>query len=137
MDWAAIVSWVRERQGLKQAAFAHLMDVDQATVSRWECRKQTPCLAIRNKLTQIVAQMDPDQDLAMLDEHLANRQDAIAGELKATLLTEIEGAKATAELLTAHLASDTALAGALTARLASVESSVEGIVTEAGAAEKH
>ena len=130
MDWAAIVGWVRARQGLKQAAFAHLLDVDQATVSRWECGKQSPGLSIRKTLTQMLSQMDPPQDLAVLNARLADHRVAIANSMAETLLATIEGAKAKAEQLTAHLASETARAGDLTARIAAAERIVAETIAE-------
>jgi transcriptional regulator with XRE-family HTH domain len=124
MDWASIVRHVRERQGLKQAAFAHLLDVDQATVSRWERNRQVPCLSVRKKLTLIIAQMDPKPDVAQVNVRPDIQPRIVSQETYAILLAEIKDARALAEKLTAHLAGDMAMAQILNTKLDSVEDSM-------------
>ncbi|HSV28907.1 MAG TPA: PAS domain-containing protein, partial [Candidatus Omnitrophota bacterium] len=84
MNWAVIVKRVREQHGLKQAAMAELLGVDQATVSRWECGQHIPALSVRNKLARMLAHTNTHN--ARLDERLADQPDAWVVDGAETLL---------------------------------------------------
>lgn len=56
----------RQQRGLSQAAFANLVGVEQATVSRWERGGHLPDLAMRLRLSDLVGRPDrlPDRLIA-------------------------------------------------------------------------
>lgn len=67
MDWGTTVKALRLRQGLKQAALAEMLGLDQATVSRWERGASTPTVAVqrqvRRKLEEISGDVPVLQDV--------------------------------------------------------------------------
>ncbi|QJA42951.1 hypothetical protein [Phaeobacter phage MD18] len=67
MPWGTSIKALRLRQGLKQAALAELLSLDQATVSRWERGQSTPTIAVqrqvRRKLEEICGGAPLLQDL--------------------------------------------------------------------------
>jgi len=83
MHWADVVRRVREQNGMKQEAFAYLLGVDQATVSRWECGKQAPGLTVRNKLMQMLTQFNLHQNVALHGGPQAGSVESIADSLLA------------------------------------------------------
>jgi len=53
-EWAQLIGRFRRAQGLKQAAFASVLGVDQATVSRWESGRSVPEFAMQRKLRDLL-----------------------------------------------------------------------------------
>lgn len=51
--WPRLIRQVRHQMGLTQAAFAEMMGVKQASVSRWENGHDTPSLAQRQRITDL------------------------------------------------------------------------------------
>lgn len=54
MDWAKIIRDYRMMRGIKQAAMADILGVDQATVSRWETGRQIPELRTQVLLRDMI-----------------------------------------------------------------------------------
>ncbi|MEH6627774.1 MAG: helix-turn-helix transcriptional regulator [Motiliproteus sp.] len=53
-DWPFLIKTYRRDNGLKQDALAYLLNVDQTTISRWECGKDTPSIAIQKRLRDLL-----------------------------------------------------------------------------------
>jgi transcriptional regulator with XRE-family HTH domain len=53
-DWRSQLRILRGYHGLKQAALAEMLRIDQATVSRWENGRQEPDLAGRRRLRDLL-----------------------------------------------------------------------------------
>lgn len=66
MDWASYIRDYRKRHGLRQAEFATLMGVQQATVSRWETGSLRPGIAAQRRLREKVAGFNAQADLAII-----------------------------------------------------------------------
>lgn len=67
MDWASYIRNYRERYGLKQADFAAIMGVEQATVSRWETGLLRPSVAAQRRLREKVAGFNTRADRAIIN----------------------------------------------------------------------
>ena len=52
-------------RALKQAAFAELIGVDQATISRWESGRQSPDLAMQQRLRDLMRRIDPGEEVLL------------------------------------------------------------------------
>lgn len=55
-DWRAQLRILRHHHGLKQAVLAEMLNVDQATVSRWENGRQEPDLVGKKRLSDLLLQ---------------------------------------------------------------------------------
>lgn len=54
MDWRGQLKRYRRSRGLTQAALAEILGVEQATVSRWECRTHEPELGVQRRLRDMI-----------------------------------------------------------------------------------
>jgi len=52
-------------RALKQTAFAELIGVDQATISRWESGRQSPDLAMQQRLRDLMRRIDPGEEVLL------------------------------------------------------------------------
>jgi len=62
-EWANRLIWFRRFRGLKQLALAQLLEVDQATVSRWERGQSVPHLRGRERLRDLFRRATGDDPL--------------------------------------------------------------------------
>jgi transcriptional regulator with XRE-family HTH domain len=62
-EWANRLIWFRRFRGLKQLALAQLLEVDQATVSRWERGQTVPHLRGRQRLRDLLRATTGDDAL--------------------------------------------------------------------------
>ncbi|MCG8440865.1 MAG: helix-turn-helix domain-containing protein, partial [Caulobacterales bacterium] len=63
MNWPETIRRFRRVRGLKQAALADLLNVDQSTISRWEQGRDTPNLGAQRILRRfITSPMSHDRD---------------------------------------------------------------------------
>ncbi|HTY70446.1 MAG TPA: helix-turn-helix domain-containing protein [Alphaproteobacteria bacterium] len=62
-EWANRLIWFRRFRGLKQLALAQLLEVDQATVSRWERGQSVPHLRGRQRLRDLLRATTGDDAL--------------------------------------------------------------------------
>jgi len=62
-EWANRLIWFRRFRGLKQLALAQLLEVDQATVSRWERGQTVPHLRGRQRLHDLLRATTGDDAL--------------------------------------------------------------------------
>lgn len=62
-EWANRLIWFRRFRGLKQIALAQLLEVDQATVSRWERGQSVPHLRGRQRLRELLRSTTSDDAL--------------------------------------------------------------------------
>ena len=62
-EWANRLAWFRRFRGLKQLALAQLLEVDQATVSRWERGQSVPHLRGRQRLRDLLRETASDDPL--------------------------------------------------------------------------
>jgi len=62
-EWANRLIWFRRFRGLKQLALAQLLEVDQATVSRWERGQSVPHLRGRERLQALLRGTTGDDPL--------------------------------------------------------------------------
>ncbi|QGH74812.1 helix-turn-helix protein [Bacteriophage DSS3_MAL1] len=60
MDWGTSIKALRLRQGLKQAALADMLGLDQATVSRWERGASTPTIAVQKQVRRKIEEISGD-----------------------------------------------------------------------------
>jgi transcriptional regulator with XRE-family HTH domain len=67
MDWASYIRDYRKRYGLKQADFAAIMGVEQATVSRWETGLLRPGVTAQRRLREKVAGFNTRADRAIIN----------------------------------------------------------------------
>ena len=67
MDWATYIRGYRRRYGLKQADFAAMMGVEQATVSRWETGLLRPSVTAQRRLREKVAGFNTRTDRAIIN----------------------------------------------------------------------
>lgn len=83
MDWARLIRDFRLMRGIKQAAFAEFMGVDQATVSRWETGRQIPELGTQMRLRDLIHRQPESQNFRALQafvDNAANRMAMISGQ---------------------------------------------------------
>jgi transcriptional regulator with XRE-family HTH domain len=66
MDWATYIREYRRNRGLKQADFAAIVGVEQATVSRWETGTLRPGLATQRRLRDLGAAYNGRADRAII-----------------------------------------------------------------------
>ena len=66
MDWATYIRAYRRNRGLKQADFAAIIGVKQATVSRWETGMLRPGLASQRRLRDLGAAYNSRADQAII-----------------------------------------------------------------------
>ncbi|HTY68863.1 MAG TPA: helix-turn-helix domain-containing protein [Alphaproteobacteria bacterium] len=64
-DWGAQLRRFRRLRALKQAALAELIGVDQATVSRWESGRQSPDLAMQQRLRDLMRRIEPGEEVLL------------------------------------------------------------------------
>ncbi len=55
----------RRLRALKQVALAELIGVDQATVSRWESGRQSPDLAMQQRLRDLMRRIEPGEEVLL------------------------------------------------------------------------
>lgn len=79
MEWAREIRRFRQLNGLKQFALADVLNVDQATVSRWERGVQIPDIATQMRLRTLIQQGMPLHD--RLIRHLVRHAPGLAGLL--------------------------------------------------------
>lgn len=79
MEWAREIRRFRQLNGLKQFALAELLNVDQATVSRWERGVQVPDIASQIQLRTLLQQGMPLHD--RLIRHLVRDAPGLAALL--------------------------------------------------------
>lgn len=82
MAWALTIRALRLRQGLKQAALADLLGLDQATVSRWERGHSVPVIASQEQILSRIEAFDRESG------HLQYLFDAVVRSPYRVLLTE-------------------------------------------------
>jgi transcriptional regulator with XRE-family HTH domain len=99
MDWATTVKTTRLRMGLKQSALAEVLNLDQATVSRWERSATTPSVGVQRSILNRMSTMDPDgQPLqALLGEVVVSKNAVVLTE-PYSFLTVAASASAQAHL---------------------------------------
>lgn len=81
LDWARYIRDYRKRYGLKQADFAALMGVEQATVSRWETGLLRPGVATQRRLREKVVGFNTRADRAII--HSVRLAGTMAGLIRA------------------------------------------------------
>ncbi len=64
-DWGAQLRRFRRLRALKQVALAELIGVDQATVSRWESGRQSPDLAMQQRLRDLMRRIEPGEEVLL------------------------------------------------------------------------
>jgi transcriptional regulator with XRE-family HTH domain len=62
-EWALQIARFRRAHGLKQTAAAELLNVDQATISRWEKGRSLPDLKTQRRLRDIISQTTHEEAL--------------------------------------------------------------------------
>lgn len=75
-EWRSQLRILRHYHGLKQAVLAEMMNVDQATVSRWERNRQTPDLSGQKRLRDLLYKFSTRMDVevkAVLSSPLVDR----------------------------------------------------------------
>ena len=89
-EWANRLIWFRRFRGLKQLALAQLLNVDQATVSRWERGQSIPHLRGRERLRDLLRRATNDDPLlnhaiaaAIGEVVLSNSEDVIIAASRA------------------------------------------------------
>jgi len=64
-DWGGQLRRFRRLRALKQVALAELVGVDQATISRWESGRQSPDLAMQQRLRDLMRRIEPGEEVLL------------------------------------------------------------------------
>ena len=64
-DWGAQLRRFRRLRALKQVALAEMIGVDQATISRWESGRQSPDLAMQQRLRDLMRRIEPGEEVLL------------------------------------------------------------------------